>query len=159
MSRVDVLVEKKHLKLNVTINFYQFRFVVVGFHQGFATVSRQNLLWTGSWNSLISTGTIATIWDIYDSFCDQNETPENEKADYPESTVNTSKGQEKTREKSSSSSSTVGTGNNTWENSPLSQQVLWTGEVLQLTSMSVLKPFTVLYPIYSIYSDRFNNVY
>ncbi|XP_029289365.1 LOW QUALITY PROTEIN: WD repeat-containing protein 78-like [Cottoperca gobio] len=59
---------------------------------------------------VVEEGTTATIWDIFDSFCVQNETPESEKADYLETTVNTSKGQEKIGEKSSSSSTTVSTG-------------------------------------------------
>ncbi|XP_044050038.1 dynein axonemal intermediate chain 4-like isoform X2 [Siniperca chuatsi] len=52
---------------------------------------------------MVDKDTNATLWDIYDSFCDQNETPKSEKADNPESIVNISKGQEKKGEKSSSS--------------------------------------------------------
>ncbi|XP_070763038.1 dynein axonemal intermediate chain 4-like [Enoplosus armatus] len=61
---------------------------------------------------MVDKGMIATIWGIYDAFCDQNETPESEKVDHPGSTVNSSKGQEKRggRSSSSYSSSTVGTG-------------------------------------------------
>ncbi|XP_049929482.1 dynein axonemal intermediate chain 4-like [Epinephelus moara] len=52
--------------------------------------------------SMKNEGTIVTIWDIYDSFCGQNETQnESEMADSPESTVNTSKCQEKRGERSS----------------------------------------------------------
>ncbi|XP_073327947.1 dynein axonemal intermediate chain 4-like [Pagrus major] len=50
-------------------------------------------------------GMTATTWDIYDSFCDQNESPDTDKDDYTDSTVGTSKGQEKSGEKSRSSSS------------------------------------------------------
>ncbi|XP_034540734.1 WD repeat-containing protein 78 [Notolabrus celidotus] len=54
-------------------------------------------------------GTMATVWDIYDSFCDKEDTTEDEAADFPESVVNTSNGQERKDEKSSSCS-TVATG-------------------------------------------------
>uniref|UniRef100_A0A8C9YX04 Dynein axonemal intermediate chain 4 n=1 Tax=Sander lucioperca TaxID=283035 RepID=A0A8C9YX04_SANLU len=60
---------------------------------------------------MVDEGTFATIWDIYDSFCDQNKNPESEKANNPETTVNTSKGHEKRGEKSSSTlsiGSTIG---------------------------------------------------
>ena len=57
---------------------------------------------------------MASIWDIYDSYCVQNETQINEKADNTETAVNTFKGQEKRSEKSSSS--TVCTGNKASEN-------------------------------------------
>lgn len=61
------------------------------------------------------TGTVATVWDIYDSFCSQNERPASVKVSYPlPSTVDTSKGQEKRGEKSSGCSS-ISTGNSTWE--------------------------------------------
>ncbi|XP_030280897.1 WD repeat-containing protein 78-like isoform X2 [Sparus aurata] len=50
-------------------------------------------------------GMIATTWDIYDSFFDQNKSPDNDKDDYTESSVGTSKDQEKSGEKSGSSSS------------------------------------------------------
>ncbi|XP_034091989.1 WD repeat-containing protein 78 isoform X3 [Gymnodraco acuticeps] len=50
---------------------------------------------------MVDEGTMASIWDIYDSFCVQNETQE--KADNIETAVNTIKGQEKRSEKSSSS--------------------------------------------------------
>ncbi|CAK6954451.1 dynein axonemal intermediate chain 4-like [Scomber scombrus] len=53
---------------------------------------------------MVDAGVMATVWDIYDSFCKQSTTVENGKIDFPESTVKTSKGPE------SSSSSTVGTG-------------------------------------------------
>ncbi|KAL7402638.1 hypothetical protein ABVT39_017820 [Epinephelus coioides] len=57
--------------------------------------------------SMTNEGTIVTIWDIHDSFCGQNETQnESEMADSPESTVNTSKCQEKRGERSSSAVST-----------------------------------------------------
>ncbi|XP_039989507.1 dynein intermediate chain 4, axonemal-like [Xiphias gladius] len=61
---------------------------------------------------MVDEGTTATVWDIYDSFCNQNETAENEEVNYPESTLSTSKIQEKRggKSSSSSSSSTVGTG-------------------------------------------------
>lgn len=65
----------------------------------------------------MSTGMIATTWDIYDSFFDQNKSPDNDKDDYTESSVGTSKDQEKSGEKSGSSSSyTVATGNSTCVN-------------------------------------------
>ncbi|KAK1887985.1 WD repeat-containing protein 78 [Dissostichus eleginoides] len=57
---------------------------------------------------MVDEGTMASIWDIYDSFCIQNETQKKEKADNTETAVNTTKGQEKRSEKSSSS--TVCTG-------------------------------------------------
>lgn len=65
--------------------------------------------WTLNIFFVMFTGTMATVWDIYDSFCDQNKTLENEKTDYPDGTVKTSKCPE-------SSNSTVGTGNSTWDN-------------------------------------------
>lgn len=80
----------------------------------------------------MSTGMIATSWDIYDSFCDQNKSPDTDKDDYTESTVGTCKGQE-SGEKSGSSSSSY-TGNSTWVNimvhmfSPLFQRVPRTEE-------------------------------
>ncbi|KAM9351985.1 dynein axonemal intermediate chain 4-like [Symphorus nematophorus] len=49
-------------------------------------------------------GTVATVWDISDSYCEQKKTPKGENADNPESSANTSKGQEKRGEKSSGSS-------------------------------------------------------
>uniref|UniRef100_UPI0037E81242 dynein axonemal intermediate chain 4 n=1 Tax=Semicossyphus pulcher TaxID=241346 RepID=UPI0037E81242 len=58
---------------------------------------------------MVDEGTFATIWDIYDSFCDKDKTTESEETDFPESTVNTSNGQEK-RDVKSSSCSTVTTG-------------------------------------------------
>lgn len=61
----------------------------------------------------MSKGTTATTWDIYDSFHNQNKTTESEFT-YPESNLNGSKIQEKRGE--TSSSSTVGTSNSTWEN-------------------------------------------
>ncbi|KAI4825554.1 hypothetical protein KUCAC02_021234 [Chaenocephalus aceratus] len=57
---------------------------------------------------MVDEGTMASIWDIYDSFCVQNETQKKEKADNIETAVNTIKGHEKRSEKSSSS--TVCTG-------------------------------------------------
>ncbi|XP_044213816.1 dynein axonemal intermediate chain 4-like isoform X1 [Thunnus albacares] len=51
----------------------------------------------------VDVGAMATVWDIYDSFCEQNNTLENEKIPYPEGTVKTSRGLE-------SSGSTFGTG-------------------------------------------------
>lgn len=100
------------------------------------------------------TGSGATVCDIYDSFCDQNETSKSEKADYPESTVNPRRGQEERGEKSSSS--TVGTGNNTWENIDSVNVQFFVRENSwdwrELIIVSVLKPFIVLYPI-SIMSE------
>ncbi|XP_038562176.1 dynein intermediate chain 4, axonemal-like [Micropterus salmoides] len=58
---------------------------------------------------MVDEGTSATSWDIYDSFCNRNKTPESEKADYGERTVNTSETQEKRREMNGSSSSTGST--------------------------------------------------
>lgn len=61
-------------------------------------------------------GSVATVCDIYDSVCDQNETSTSEKADYPECTMNIGRGKEKRGETSSSSGSTVDAGYNTSEN-------------------------------------------
>lgn len=58
---------------------------------------------------------MATIWDIYDSFCEEVDSPENEGADFPENGVNITNGQEK-KDVKSSSCSTVTTGNNMLEN-------------------------------------------
>lgn len=100
------------------------------------------------------TGSAATVCDIYDSFCDQNETSESEKAENPESTVNPRKGQEERGEKSSGS--TVSTGNNTWENIDSVNVQFFVRESSwdwrELIIVSVLKPFIVLYPI-SIMSE------
>ncbi|KAM7397079.1 hypothetical protein PAMP_020076 [Pampus punctatissimus] len=52
---------------------------------------------------MVDAGTMATVWNIYDSFCDQNKTCENEKTDYPDDPV-------KMNKCSMSSSSTVSTG-------------------------------------------------
>ncbi|XP_037621977.1 dynein intermediate chain 4, axonemal-like [Sebastes umbrosus] len=69
---------------------------------------------------MVDEGTSASIWNIYDSFCDQSETPESEKAaGYPESTVNTSKGQEK-RGQQSNSSDTI---SNSYTGSSISSQL------------------------------------
>ncbi|XP_040894193.1 dynein intermediate chain 4, axonemal-like [Toxotes jaculatrix] len=56
---------------------------------------------------MVDEGTTATVWDIYDSFHNQNETMERKMVDYPESV---SKVQENNGEKSSTSTSTLGTG-------------------------------------------------
>ncbi|KAM6925991.1 dynein axonemal intermediate chain 4 [Lycodopsis pacificus] len=53
----------------------------------------------------VDEGVIASVWDIYDSFCNQNKTPSGEEAVYPETTMNTSKGQEKRGQQSSNCSS------------------------------------------------------
>ncbi|XP_068579502.1 dynein axonemal intermediate chain 4-like [Cebidichthys violaceus] len=58
----------------------------------------------------VDEGAVSSVWDIYDSFCNQNKTPASgEKAVHPETTMNTSKGQEK-RGQQSSSCSTLSTG-------------------------------------------------
>ncbi|XP_070827971.1 dynein axonemal intermediate chain 4-like [Chaetodon trifascialis] len=62
---------------------------------------------------MLDEGTISTIWDICDSFSDQNETPESEKDHHLGSTVNDRKGQETRGGESSSMSSTVSTGSST----------------------------------------------
>ncbi|XP_031725305.1 dynein axonemal intermediate chain 4 [Anarrhichthys ocellatus] len=53
----------------------------------------------------VDEGAIASVWDIYDSFCNQNKTPSGEEAVYPETAMNTSKGQEKRGQQSSNCSS------------------------------------------------------
>ncbi|XP_059191639.1 dynein axonemal intermediate chain 4-like [Centropristis striata] len=58
---------------------------------------------------MVDEGSVATTWDIYDSFCEQRKNPESESADYLENTVNPSKHQED-RGEMYSSSSTVCTG-------------------------------------------------
>ncbi|XP_071348649.1 dynein axonemal intermediate chain 4-like isoform X2 [Trachinotus anak] len=55
--------------------------------------------------AMVNEGTTATVWDIYDSFCSQNNASESEK-NYPENTLNTSNIQENRQEKSSSSNTT-----------------------------------------------------
>ncbi|XP_065813042.1 dynein axonemal intermediate chain 4 isoform X1 [Labrus bergylta] len=50
-------------------------------------------------------GTMATVWDIYDSFCEKEETPESEVADFPDCAVSSS--QERKDDKSSSSSTVI----------------------------------------------------
>ncbi|XP_063759582.1 dynein axonemal intermediate chain 4 isoform X2 [Eleginops maclovinus] len=57
---------------------------------------------------MVDEGTMASNWDIYDSFCVRNETQKSENADKTETAGNTIKGQEKRSERSSSS--TVCTG-------------------------------------------------
>ncbi|XP_068459311.1 dynein axonemal intermediate chain 4-like [Clinocottus analis] len=59
--------------------------------------------------ALVNKETIASVWDIHDTFANQNKTLESgEKADYPESTMNTSEDQEKTGLQSSSSTVCMG---------------------------------------------------
>ncbi|XP_070686525.1 dynein axonemal intermediate chain 4-like [Pempheris klunzingeri] len=55
---------------------------------------------------MVEEGTMATVWDIYDSFCDQNQTPDSEEG--TKSTMTASNDKEKKGEKSSSG--TGGTG-------------------------------------------------
>lgn len=103
-----------------------------------------------SWNYLMFTGTSASIWNIYDSFCDQSETPESEKAaGYPESTVNTSKGQEK-RGQQSNSSDTISnsyTGNTTWL---CWYSLLWDWRGLRINKFSLfIKTQVVIFLIFN----------
>ncbi|KAK9516340.1 hypothetical protein VZT92_024277 [Zoarces viviparus] len=55
--------------------------------------------------ALVDEGATASVWDIYDSFCNQNKTPSGEEDVYPETTMNTSKGQEQRAWQSSNCSS------------------------------------------------------
>ncbi|CAJ1056058.1 WD repeat-containing protein 78 [Xyrichtys novacula] len=73
----------------------------------------------------VDEGTMATTWEIYNSFCDKNETAESEGADFLESAVNTSSDQERKDDKSSSSCTTT-TGTNIWENTDSVSRMLGT---------------------------------
>lgn len=71
----------------------------------------------------MSTGTSATVWDIYDSFCNLCEKPASVNGNYPQSTtVTISKGQEKRGEKSSSYGSSISNGNSTGGKNELNKQ-------------------------------------
>ncbi|XP_026220601.1 WD repeat-containing protein 78-like isoform X2 [Anabas testudineus] len=85
----------------------------------------------------VEEGTSATVWDIYDSFCNLCEKPASVNGNYPQSTtVTISKGQEKRGEKSSSYGSSISNGSivssvletdilgNNTNNEPDPQQIL-----------------------------------